>query len=185
MPRKKKEEVATKTKMSYADVFDYLSTIHDDQDYLSKAATYLKDNKIIRDYIPYKILRDVADEIVHKSCYKDDQFVKDSLTLDVLTRSSEMILYFNVEWPDDVDHVAFYDLYRIFNIELLLSPYIDYACRLSNMCELIIDDIEFNELSVTAQVRKILSDVDTDMANQVNNPEFIRLLTNQIISQEQ
>lgn len=183
MPRKKKEEIVAE-KMFYEDVFNYLLANKDNENYYSMASNYLKSNNLIRDYIPYEMRKDIAKEIVNAACYKDGEFTIDSSYMHALSCATELVLYLNVEWPEDINYMSVYDMYELLGFNALLK--IDYYSGLLYMCDSIVGDIQVNELSVPAQLHhfllKLNNEMNVNVSDVVNNPDFIALLSNKLIN---
>lgn len=185
MPRKKKEEVVAvvEEKKPYSEVLDYLLSINGNDNYFTVASDYLKSNNLIRDYIPYEMRKEVAKEIVNTTCYKNGEFIMDSSYLRALSCATELVLYLNVEWPENIDYMAVYDMYIMLGFSTLLN--IDYYNGLAYLCDAIVSDIQLNEFSVSAQLRSLLlkidASIDMNTSEMVNNPEFITLLSNKLM----
>lgn len=179
MPRRKKEK-----KKTYNEVFKYLSSIRNNDDYMDAALSYLKENNLIKEYVLYSVRRDVAQEIVNATCYTDGVFKRDMANVEVYSRSVEAILYLDLEWPENIDYIANYDLCHTLRIDEILN--LNDSNNILHLCELLIKDIEHNDFSTMAMVREFLSNLDLpnseDFIDAVNNPEFISLLSNQLIS---
>lgn len=153
---------------------------------------YMNENGLVRKYIPFSELTRVAADIVSEVNYDDNGiFTRNTVAMQLRSTVAWIILHLDVEY-EKMTYFDLYDAIQEYEIDKAInkligndSAEIDFEIMVNDMW----DDIQFNEYSVEASMRKIVNAVNTiiDTLNNgvkdaVNSPEIIKTIIGEITS---
>ena len=202
MPRKKKTEqveeqnviefpteidIPEPEKMTFTEFINNISDATVDE-----IVEYMNENGLVHKYIPFRDLARAAADIVSEVSYDDDGvFTKNTVAMQLRTTVTWIMLHLDVEY-EEITYFELYDAIKEYEIgeavNKIIGGYtaeIDFEVMVNDMW----DDIQFNEYSVEASMRKIANAVNTiidtlnnGVSDAVNSPEIVKTIIGEITS---